>query len=74
MTANDFRAWRARLGLSQRQAADALELSISTVKAYDQGHLSRRDDDGEFVPAPIPRVVALACEALELKAPKRRSR
>lgn len=66
MTAAEFRAWRARLGLTQARAAMELGISLSTVKAYEQGHIRKRDSDGEFIEAPIPRAIALACAALEI--------
>ena len=48
----DFRAWQERLGLSNRQAADVLDVSIETINRYRAG-------------ARIPGVVALACRAVE---------
>jgi hypothetical protein len=48
----DFRAWQERLELSNRQAADMLDISIETVNRYRAG-------------ARIPGVVALACRAVE---------
>lgn len=50
--AETFRAWQQALGLSNRQAADVLGLSVETVNKYRAG-------------ATIPDVVALACRAVE---------
>lgn len=57
-----FNAWRERLGLSYVRAAEALGISARMAKYYG----------GAGKPAPgrsgvIPRTVALACEALELR-------
>ncbi len=60
MTPTDFRSWRNRLALSQRAAAEALGISPSTIERYELGH------DWRGNPAPIPKLVALACRALEL--------
>lgn len=66
MTAEDFRDARRRLGLTQQQLAEALELALFTVKCYERGTWS----DGR--PALVPRTVALALEALEARASLRR--
>ena len=58
MTADDFKAWRAEMGLSQRGAAEALDLSRGTIENYERGHRI----GGQ--PSPIPLTVALACTAL----------
>jgi len=60
MTGPDLKAWRARLGYTQAAAAEALGLSVSQIGDYESGH--KRGTDR---PAIIPRVVALACQALE---------
>jgi hypothetical protein len=44
-----FAGWRARYGLSLKQAADALGLTVRTVSAYSSGK------------RPIPKAVQLAC-------------
>lgn len=59
MTPDDFKAWRATMGLSQQAAADALGISKGSVELYEAG---KRRDDGR--PVIIPRTVALACAAL----------
>lgn len=61
----DFVAWRAELGLSQRAAAAALDISHAMVKLYERGaDYERRDADGEFKKIVIPRTVELACLCL----------
>jgi predicted transcriptional regulator len=60
MTPDQFRAWRELLGLSKTGAARALGLSLSQVLDYETG-MKRGTDRA----APIPRVVALACRALQ---------
>ncbi len=52
MSGEDFRAWRDNLGLTQEGAAEALDLHVNTIQAYEAGEL------------PIPKVVELACRAL----------
>ena len=49
-TAGDFAAWQETLRLSNREAADLLDASVSTVKNYRSGH-------------PIPKPVTMACRA-----------
>lgn len=53
MTAEGFKAWRKRLGLSQREAARQLGISERQVGYFDHGE------------KPIPYLDALAIEALE---------
>ncbi len=53
MSAKDFRDWRARNGLSQQGAAEALGLSRRTIAYYESGE------------KPIPKTVWLACRGLE---------
>lgn len=38
----DVRAWRQRLGLTQRQAADKLKVSERTIQAYEAGDYEPR--------------------------------
>lgn len=52
MTSKEFEVWRSNLGLSQEGAAEALDLSLNTIQAYEYGEL------------PIPKIVELACKAL----------
>lgn len=66
MTSEEFREARARLGLTQQQLSEALEIALFTVKCYERGTWS----DGR--PALVPRTVALALEALEARANLRR--
>ena len=52
MTGEQFKVWRNNLGLSQSGAAEALDLALNTIQAYESGELT------------IPKVVELACKAL----------
>jgi transcriptional regulator with XRE-family HTH domain len=61
MTPDQFKAWRAHLGLSQQAAAEMLGLSKGSIELYERG--TRRDDNRPVV---IPRTVELACAALAL--------
>ncbi|HEY2068260.1 MAG TPA: helix-turn-helix domain-containing protein [Rhizomicrobium sp.] len=66
MIAADFIAWRHRLGLNQTEAAAALGLTARMIRMYELGtHPSRKDRRGRALPVTIPRVVELACSALE---------
>ncbi len=60
MTHDDLQAWQARMGLSQRGAAEALGVSLSTYQAWARGHDVRT---GRAVT--IDRRTALACAAIE---------
>lgn len=57
MTPERFRAWRKRLGLKQKEAADHLGLKKRMIQYYERGHR-----DGHAVV--IPKTVRLACFAL----------
>jgi transcriptional regulator with XRE-family HTH domain len=61
MTADDLRALRKRLGMTQAQLAEALGLTVGTISNYE----------GARGPYEIPRVVELACEALAQKTRRR---
>lgn len=52
MTPADLRAWRAAMGYTQPQAAQALGVSLRTIKAWEGGETA------------VPAIVPLACEAL----------
>lgn len=66
MRGRDLKAARLRLGLTQEALAKALGMSAVQLSRYENGHM------------PVPRVVALAVEALERRqqtasSPKRAS-
>jgi transcriptional regulator with XRE-family HTH domain len=63
MTAPEIRAWRARLGLSQRKAAEAIGISERMYIYYEAG----QREDGRRVE--IPKTVALACAAVAYGLP-----
>ena len=63
LTPDQFRSWRKRLRLTQVTAAEALGISPSQIFDYERG--VKRGTDR---PAPIPRVVELACAELERRA------
>jgi transcriptional regulator with XRE-family HTH domain len=50
-----MRAMRKRLGITRSQLAEALDLTVGTINNYE----------GARGPYAIPRVIELACEALE---------
>lgn len=56
MTADEMRALRKRLGMTQMQLAEVLDVSTATIQNYEGGRRSQI--------RPIPHVVELACEAL----------
>lgn len=57
MTPDQFRQWRKRLGLKQKEAADQLGLKKRVIQYYEKG-----TRDGKKVE--IPKTVRLACYAL----------
>lgn len=57
MKASDFKQWRKSLGLSQKQAAQALGLKRRIVQYYEKG-----ERDGANIE--VPKAVRLACFAL----------
>lgn len=58
MTPEQFREWRAYMGYTLREAAEALDLSCGAVQSFEAGARS----EGRRVI--IPRTVELACAAL----------
>ena len=50
------------MGWTQQEAADQLDISKRQIVRYEKGI---NESDGR--PAPVPRVVSLACEALEAR-------
>lgn len=58
MTPAAFREWRARLGLSQAEAARLLGVDVRTVKRYEGGHRK--------IPGPVEKLTAvLVADTLE---------
>ena len=57
MPPESFKAWRKSLGLSQKEAAEALGLKRRIVQYYEKG---QRDG----VAVEVPKTVRLACYAL----------
>ena len=60
MTPTELMDWRARKGLSQRGAAQALGVALTTYQEMERG---RRFGSGK--PVVISLMVELACRALE---------
>jgi transcriptional regulator with XRE-family HTH domain len=67
MTPDELRAWRQRLGLSQRQAAEALGVGHTMYGHYERGY--RKDGPEGRRDVAIPRTVALACAAIAYGLP-----
>ena len=59
MQPSDFKRWRKTLGLSQKQAAQALGLKRRMIQYYEKG-----ERDGDKVE--VPKAVGLACYALSV--------
>lgn len=53
MTADQLRAWRKRLGMTQAAAAEAIGISLRQYSYYETGRY------------PVPRPISLATEAIE---------
>jgi transcriptional regulator with XRE-family HTH domain len=63
VTGIDMKVVRVRLGMTQRQLAEALGISPSQIANYERGFTRGADRR----PAPIPRAIELACEMLLIK-------
>jgi transcriptional regulator with XRE-family HTH domain len=63
MNRTELKAWRNRLGLTQRQAAEMLGVSALTLSAWEIGRFRIRQ----------PGLLALACRMVELQLIKERS-
>jgi len=57
MTGANLKAWRLRLGLTQRQAAEMLGVSAVTLSAWEIGRFRIKQ----------PGLLALACRMVELQ-------
>ena len=64
MSPADLAAWELHMGYSQRQAAEALGVTLPTYQQWRRG--ARFKDD---VPVEIDRRTALACAALAAGLP-----
>lgn len=58
MSPEQFRVWRRKLGLKQKEAADLLGLKKRMIQYYEKGNR-----DGK--PVSIPKSVRLACFAIQ---------
>jgi transcriptional regulator with XRE-family HTH domain len=61
MTPQDLKDFRARMGWSREELARQLEVSSSRLDDYERGETRSNPSR----PAPIPKVVELACRWLE---------
>lgn len=59
MSPDQFRAWRRKLGLKQKDAADLLGLKKRMIQYYEKGAR-----DGK--PVTIPKSVRLSCYAISI--------
>jgi len=66
MMPGELIAFRRRMGWSQQTLADRLEISKSRIQDYERGW-TRGEHPRR---APIPYVIALACESLERRFPR----
>lgn len=67
MEADEFKTWRKELGLTQKEAARRLNLSVLTIQQYERG---RRHDNNN--PVKIPARVSQACTNVGLDVRKER--
>ena len=65
MTPKQFAAWRKRMGYSYTDAADALGISRRQVIRYEKGEKPEPGNPSGTVDVVIPRVLELACKAIE---------
>ena len=59
MKPDAFKAWRKKLGLKQKEAAELLGLKKRVIQYYEKGKRDGKNVD-------IPKTVELACYALSL--------
>jgi len=59
-----LKSWRARMGWTQTQAAEAMGVSKPTYQSWESG---KRWSDG--TPLPPPKTALLAASALEQRLP-----
>jgi transcriptional regulator with XRE-family HTH domain len=65
MTPSAFRAWRRNQGLTQAKCAEALGVTLLTIKRWEKGERPWKPDSaGNPTRLEIPRTVALACAAI----------
>jgi transcriptional regulator with XRE-family HTH domain len=57
MTPQELIAFRTRMGWNRRELANRLDISVSRLVDYELGHTRGKHPK----PAPIPRLVELAC-------------
>jgi len=57
MSSRDFKRWRKGLGLSQKEAAQALGLKRRILQYYEKGERNGK-------PVTVPKYVRLACFAI----------
>jgi transcriptional regulator with XRE-family HTH domain len=63
VTGTDMKVVRVRLGMTQRQLAEALGVSVSQIANYETGFTRGQ----ERRPVEIPRAIELACQMLLVK-------
>jgi transcriptional regulator with XRE-family HTH domain len=66
MRHTEFRAWRVKRGMTQRQAATYLNLSIATIRAYEAS--PRRTTKRRKVPEYLPKYMNALLDSEMLRA------
>ena len=66
LTPTQVRAWRERLSLTQKEAAERLGVAVSQYQSYERGQYVSHTGPR---PAPPPLTVRLAMSALEAELP-----
>lgn len=64
MNCDELKEVRERLNYTAQEMADALDVSLATYYNYERGY--RHLEGGGQVEVGIPKVVALACIAIQL--------
>jgi transcriptional regulator with XRE-family HTH domain len=59
MTGAALKSWRQKVGLTQRQLAQSLDVPALTISAWETGRIAIKR----------PTMLALACHTLELEIP-----
>ena len=66
MTPQELITFRVRMGWTQKELAHQLDLGTSRIADYEKGQTRTKPPR----PAPIPKVVELACRWLEAHTPR----
>ena len=61
-----FNSWRKRMGFTYRETSKVLDICMASIGYYTRGTRKNKDKDESLE---VPKVVLLACSAVEAKLP-----